>query len=89
MTNEISDHCATYVHITFEYPLHGTFTRNVWIYKDESYELYSKTLSDFDCLCLYQGTVNAASSLFTNIFIVFAKLYIPSKTIVVREDDKP
>ena len=40
--NEISDHCATYVHIPFEYPLHGTFTRNVWIYKDTNYELFNK-----------------------------------------------
>ena len=30
---EISDHCATYVHIPFEHPLHGTLTRNVWTYK--------------------------------------------------------
>ena len=40
--NEISDHCATYVHIPFEYPLHDTFTRNVWIYKDANYELFNK-----------------------------------------------
>ena len=31
--NEIRDHCATYVHIPFEYLLHDTFTRNVWIIK--------------------------------------------------------
>ena len=48
-----------------------------------------KKISDFDWSCLHQGTVNEASSLFTNIFIEFAKLCIPSKTIVVREDDKP
>ena len=42
-----------------------------------------------NCSCLHQGSVNEASSLFTNIFIEFAKLCIPSKTIVVREDDKP
>ena len=42
MPNEISDHCATYVHIPFEYPLHGTFTRNIWIYKDANYELFNK-----------------------------------------------
>ena len=40
--NEISDHCATYVHIPFEYPLHDTFTRNVWIYKDANNELFNK-----------------------------------------------
>ena len=79
--NEISDHCTTYVHTPFEYPLHGT--RNVWIYKDANYELFNKKISDFDWSCLIQGTVNEASSLFTNVFIEFAKLCIPSKTIVV------
>ena len=29
--NKISYHCASYIHITFEYPLHGTFTRKVCI----------------------------------------------------------
>ena len=57
-------------------------TRNVWIYKDANYELFYK-ISDFDWSCLHQGTVNEASSLFTNIYIEFAKLCIPSKTSVV------
>ena len=39
--NEISDHCATYVNIPFEYPLHGTFTRNVWIYKNKKIIIFS------------------------------------------------
>ena len=39
--------------------------------------------------CLQEGTVSEASILFTNVFIKFAKLCIPNKTIVVREDDKP
>ena len=45
--------------------------------------------SDFDRSCVYRGSVNEACSLFTNIFIEFAKLSIPNKTIVVRDDDKP
>ena len=48
-----------------------------------------KIISDFYWSCLYQGTFNEACSLFTSIFIEFAKLCIPSKTIVVLEDDKP
>ena len=86
---DISDHCATYVHLPFEYPVHGTFTRNVWMFKNANFELFNKKLSEFDWSCLHQGSVNEAISLFTNIFIEFAKLCIPSKTIVVREDDKP
>ena len=49
----------------------------------------TKKISEFDLSCLRQGSVNEASSLLTNIFIEFAKLCIPSKTIVVRENDKP
>ena len=59
------------------------------MYKNANYELFCKKVSEFDSTCLHQGSVNEASSLFTNIFIEFAKLCIPSKTIVVREDDKP
>ena len=86
---DISDHCATYVYLPFEYPVHEYFTRNVWMYKNANFELFNKKLSEFDWSSLHQGSVNEASSLFTNIFIEFAKLCIHSKTIVVREDDKP
>ena len=86
---DISDHCAPYVYWPFKYPMHGSFTRNVWMYKNANYELFDKKLSDFDWSCLHQGSVNEACSLFTNIFTEFAKLSIPSKTIVVPEDDKP
>ena len=59
------------------------------MYKFANYELFNRKISEFDWSCLHQGTVNEASSLFTNVFIEFAKLCIPNKTIVVREDDKP
>ena len=34
---DISDHCATFVYLPFEYPVHGTFTRNVWMYKNANF----------------------------------------------------
>ena len=37
-----NDHCASYVHIPFEYPLVATFTRNVWIVKEANYEMLNK-----------------------------------------------
>ena len=76
---DISDHCATYVYF-FEYPVHGTFTRNVLMYKNAN-KLFNTTISKFDWSCLHQGNVNVASSLhvFTNIFIEFVKLCISSK----------
>ena len=46
--SEINDHCATYVYLQFEYPLYGTFTRNVWMYKFANYELFNRKISEFD-----------------------------------------
>ena len=57
----ISDHCATYVYLPFEYPVHGTFTRNVWMYKNANYEFFLIKISDFDWSGLHQGSVNEAS----------------------------
>ena len=45
---DVSDHCATYVYLPFEHPVHGSFTRNVWMYKNAKHELFNKNLSDFD-----------------------------------------
>ena len=42
-----------------------------------------------DWTCLTQGSVCEESTLFNNIFIEFVKMCIPSKTILVREDEKP
>ena len=28
---DITDYCDAYVYLPFEYPVHGTFTRNVWM----------------------------------------------------------
>ena len=47
--SEISDHCATYVYLPFEYQLHGGFTGNVWMYKFASYELLNKTETNVLC----------------------------------------
>ena len=69
VASEISDHCATYVYLPFEYPLHGTFTRNVWMYKFANYELFNRKISELDWACLHQGSVNEASSLFTNVLL--------------------
>ena len=48
-----------------------------------------KKKSELDWSCLQEGTVSEAIILFTKVCIEFAKLCIPNKTIVVREDDRP
>ena len=43
----------------------------------------------FDWTCLSSGTVNDAGNLFTNKFLEFVEKCIPSKVILVRNDNKP
>ena len=65
----ISDHHATCVYLLFyKFPLHSSFTRNVWIHKQANFKLLNNKILHFDWTCLTQGTVNDASILF-NIFI--------------------
>ena len=65
----ISDHSATYLYLPFQYPLHRSFTRNVWLYKNANFELLNNKILQFDKTCLNQGSVNDASTLFNNILL--------------------
>ena len=80
---EISDHSATYLYLPFQYPLHRSFTRKVWLYKNANFELVNNKILQFDWTCLNQGPVNDASTLFNNIFIEIVKVFIPCKSILV------
>ena len=78
---DISDHCAAYVYLPIEYPVHGTVTQNVWMYKDANCELFDKKLSDFDWLCHRQGSANEACSLFTNVSTELQNCLYPAKQL--------
>ena len=52
---EISDHSATYLYLPFQYPLHRSFTRKVWLYKNANFELLNNKILQFDWTCLNQG----------------------------------
>ena len=66
--DEINDHCATYVHIPFEYQLHILLLLEMYGYiKMQIMNCSIKIISDFGRSCLHQGTVNEASSLSLNL----------------------
>ena len=83
--NHISDHKATFLIITLHYEIH---TRPVWIYKRANFESLKQQIRNFAC-CLNEGSLDEACVEFTNIFLGMVKSCIPSKTVVVRPDDKP
>ena len=45
--SEMSDHCATYLYLPFQYPLHISFTRKVRLYKHANFELLNNKILQF------------------------------------------
>ena len=87
--NHIYDHKATFLIIPFHYEIQTTYTRLVWIYKRANFESLKQQIRNFDWSCLNEGSLDEACVEFTNIFLGMVKSCIPSKTVLVRPDDKP
>ncbi|MCG7877681.1 MAG: reverse transcriptase domain-containing protein [Candidatus Thiodiazotropha endolucinida] len=87
--DNISDHKATYVILPFQYTMQGSFTRLVWLYKKANFALLKEKVASHDWSFLYEGSLDDASRKFTDAFLNMVKLCIPSKSVVVRPNDKP
>ena len=72
--------CIQYIELSLE--------MSGWL-KGQIMNCLIKYISKFDWSFLHQVSVIWSYFIIYNIFIEFAKLWIPSKTIVVQEDDKP
>ena len=75
--------------LPYHYDVQSSFERKVWLYKRANFDLLSQYIDLFDWTCLLSGTVNDACNLFTNKLLEFVEKCIPSKVILVRNDDKP
>ena len=87
--SQISDHNATFIVLPFSYSIEHTFERKIWLYDKANFESLNNKIELFDWNKLLNCTMNEACELFTNTFINFVKECIPSKTIIVRPNDKP
>ncbi|MCG8048754.1 MAG: endonuclease/exonuclease/phosphatase family protein [Candidatus Thiodiazotropha taylori] len=85
----ISDHKATYIRLPFYYQCNTSFNRLIWLYKRADYTKLKELISNYDWSILLEGSFNDACAKFTDIFLNFAKICIPSKTVTIRPGDKP
>ena len=85
----ISDHKATYIRIPFNYQCQFSFKRLVWIYKNANIVQLKEMISNHDWSILLEGSLKEACINFTNFFLEFVQICIPSKTVTVRPNDKP
>ena len=86
---EISDHCATFITIPFEYSLHYTFKRKIWIYRQANYLELEIKINNFDWGPLHVLPLDGAVLFFNHSFLSLVNECVPSKEVTVRSDDKP
>ena len=46
--SEISDHCATFITLSFEHNIHYTFKHKIWHYKQANYAELKLKIDNFD-----------------------------------------
>lgn len=87
----VSDHEGCIVCVKLPCSFKSAYNRKVWLYKRADFERFNDLISQYD----WEGTflncesVDSACETFSNVFIEFAEICIPSKLVTVRPNDKP
>lgn len=88
--NLICDHRATYLSLKIDLNLCNNYYREVWKYKHADYIRLNKLIEQFNWNDVLDS--NDADDIcykFTSVFLGFCKCCIPSKHILIHENDKP
>ena len=87
----ISDHDATLVHLKAKNVNKSSFVRKVWLYKHADYVGLNEEISQFqwEPFLMECNEVDLMADRFTNKYLEMVARHIPSKTIIIRPNDKP
>jgi hypothetical protein len=87
---EISNHDGTYVTIGCGFSNNKNYKRKIWDYKRADYLLMKQKISETDWVNLITGAcdIHGAVSDFTSIFLKIASICIPTREVIIRNDDK-
>ena len=86
---EVTDHCATYICLSFPYDLKPVLERTVYLYNKADFALMSGKISSYNWEVLNNGSVDEACDNFTNTFLEIVNACIPYRKVLIRPDDKP
>ena len=88
---EISDHFAAVAFFECSKPIYKSFSREIWLYERTDKEKFTDLLNstDWNSLLSDLDDVDEMCHTFTSKFLQIARQCIPTKTIIVRKDDKP
>ena len=91
VSDQISDHKATYVSLKIQTDLSNSYYRDIWNYMNADYDKLNNFIFQFDWDSVINDnvTVDDACNKFTSIFFEFCKECIPRKKVLIRPNDKP
>ena len=85
-----SDHCTVSAKLDFRISQENPYTRCVWCYKDGDYDsLRSAVKSANWDECFLSDNIDVICESYTEKFLTIARAFVPSKTAVIRPNDKP
>lgn len=87
--DNISDHHATYIHISFKMAQPPIYKRKVWLYGRADFNKLNNLINQFDWSFIVSNPVNISCKLFTETFLKFIHDCIPHKEVTIRPNDKP
>ena len=87
---EFSDHDGTYVTIGCGFSNIKNYKHKIWDHKRADYLLMKQKISEIDWVNLITGAcdIHGAVSDFTSIFLKIASICIPTREVIIRNDDK-
>ena len=91
VSDQISDHKATYVSLKIQTDLSNSYYRDIWNYKNADYDKLNNFIFQFGWNSVINDnvTVDDACNKFTSTFFEFCKECIPRKKVLIRPNDKP
>ncbi|XP_053398508.1 uncharacterized protein LOC128556837 [Mercenaria mercenaria] len=87
-----SDHYACLAYVDIPISLSTTYKREVWLYKHADFDEFNRLIEAFDWhtyLLFQDSNIDIACQKFTEKFLSFARLCIPTKFVTIRPNDKP
>ena len=87
----ISDHKATYVSIRINVNLSTSYYREVWNYTNSDNTTLNNLIEEFNWASIINESfsVEEACEHFSSKFVEFCKACIPSRNVLIHENDKP
>ncbi|OWF47171.1 RNA-directed DNA polymerase from transposon BS [Mizuhopecten yessoensis] len=87
----VSDHQGCIVSVELPCAFKSVYKRKVWLYKRADFVTLNNLISQYDWNGSFLNceSVDIACETFTNVFIEFATMCIPTKEVMIRPNDKP